>query len=167
MLEINHLRTDVQADGPDATQIQPSDWLAGHVITGLGRADVSLAQSDLTGLEATPFEIVAAPGANKLLVPKVVVARFTYGSASFTSADSDPTIGYGTAGWNPFNVNIKVVGLVDDDLSIYDGSWNTPFGNPPGEMLNKSLVLVAVGALSGGTGCSLRLICDYAVYDLA
>ncbi len=138
---------------------------APHDITGAPLSvDITVTNAELLALDGAPKTLVAAPGANKLIMPTKAAAKFVYGSSGFSTSDSDPTLGYGTAGWNPFNGSIFVASQFEDAVTVdFDFRSNSP--SPPGEVLNKALVLAAVGTLTGGVGCSLRIHIEYTIVD--
>ena len=48
-------------------------------------ATVSVSSAEILALNGTPKQLVAAPGAGKILVPIAVTYKFTYGSAAYTT----------------------------------------------------------------------------------
>lgn len=58
-------------------------------------ADVALTSANVKALKATPITLVAAPGADKAIVPEAIAIVVNYGGTNaFTEADDDLSIGY-------------------------------------------------------------------------
>lgn len=58
-------------------------------------ADVALTSANVKALKATPITLVAAPGADKAIVPEAIAIVVNYGGTNaFTETDDDLSIGY-------------------------------------------------------------------------
>lgn len=52
---------------------------------GVQTAKVSVSSAEIIALNGTPKQLVAAPGAGKILVPVSVAYKFTFGSVAYTT----------------------------------------------------------------------------------
>ncbi len=165
MSDISSITHSTTATGTDsADQVSVSQWNDGHNLVGVPRvAEVTLTNAQLLAIDTTHIQIVPSPGAGKWIYVVSACSYFKYGSAGFDMNGADPTIGYGN-GWNPFNGNLKVEGLVGDNIQT---TFNlTSSGeSDPAEMVDKALNVEQVGTLTGGVGCSLKVSVVYVVLD--
>ena len=152
------------ATGSDsADQVSVSHWNAGHVIVGLPLVtQIELSDEQLRVLASTHVEVVPAPGAGKFIHVISAVGYFKYGSAIFTTDDSNPTLGYGN-GYNVFNGSFLVAGLFDDAITPLDLSTGSSW--IPSEMVDKALNVEAVGDLDDGTGGALKVTVVYVIVE--
>lgn len=165
-MQVTHAEGLASSSNNPALPVSKTVWNDPHVIVGAPLSqDITVTNAELLALAGAPKQLVAAPGASKLVMPTLVVALFRYGSNHFSTDDSDPTVGYGSAGWNPFNGSIHVANEFEDAITIFDLSTSPVSPSPSAEMLDKALVLAAVGTLSGGVGCSLEVHVEYVIVD--
>jgi len=83
-------------------------------------ADVVISSTELKALNATPKTLVAAPGANKVLVPLHAIWFLDYNSAAYAgiAAGEDIAIRY-TDGSGQFLVGCEITGFLDQTEDTY------------------------------------------------
>jgi hypothetical protein len=142
-------------------QVSKNEWNDEHE---LAPADVTVTNAQLLDLHNTHIPIIAAPGAGMWIHVISATGYFTRGGSGFSTDDDSPTLGYGN-GFNIFNGNFKVHSQSDDVILPFNLSTGSN-GFDPAEMVNKALNLEPVGQLSGGVGCSLRVIVYYDILSV-
>jgi hypothetical protein len=97
-MAITHAKVSAKSDGPDASQIRPSDWNADHDVgTTPQWASVNLQPSDILALETTPFEVVPAPGGRKYIVPILGIVHYRFDTTPYTGDGNNFVTGFGTS----------------------------------------------------------------------
>jgi len=154
------------ATGPNdpVYDVSVDQWGEPHTVIGIPMvAELTLANDELLGLSTTHMTVVGNPGAGKWIFVLSAWSYFKRGSSGFTTDDSDPTLGYGN-GYNPFNGNFKVAGQAEDAVTFFDLTATAL--QPPTELVDKAINVEAVGTLSGGVGCQLKVGVVYVVLDV-
>jgi hypothetical protein len=84
---ITHSKVSAVSDGGDAGKVRPSDWNADHVLAAgyfLPRiANLNFNNDEIINLPTTPLELIAAPGANKIILPIACVLSTILNTASY------------------------------------------------------------------------------------
>jgi len=164
-----HLRTDVPADSSNPDEIQPSDWLADHVlvdVASLSRsiqpATVTLSSADILDLHNTPVTLVAAPGAGKWVNVHNVTKYYTFGTVEYTaSIDGTVYIAWGTTA-DETDWNVNVAGGID-----IIGATRVGGTHGASSLVNQPLSACLVGGddLTLGDG-SLTITTWYSIEDV-
>lgn len=136
---------------------------AGALIT----AQVALTSANILAMYATPVQIVAAPGAGKILVADTIVTEWVPTATQYAAGGAvifqyDSTIN--GAGVNTCNTTIAaaIVNAATEDTTILRGSGTVAAA--ASGFLNKGLFISnASGAFTTGTGVA-RITISYRVY---
>lgn len=105
-------------------------------------AEIDLSSAEILALNGTPKEIVAAPGAGKVIVPLATVENFTYNSIAYAT-NTDLAIKHSTLAGNG-----NAVGSVGGTASVI---YFSQFGSSLQAVANDSLVaLVQTGNPTAG-----------------
>lgn len=130
-------------------------------------ADVTVSANELKALNATPKQLVPAPGAGLILVPELVQLFLDYGSAAYDgiAAGEDLNVRY-TNGSGALAVTIEATGFLDATADAY--RWAIPTtGAAVAGVANAALVLsMATGEIATGDS-PLKVRTHYRVIDAA
>ena len=140
---------------------------AGGVVTS-GSAKIALTNAQLTHLHSAPVQLVAAPGAGKILVPTMIIGDLTFGTAAFAAAT--PNIFWGTnAGTSAIGSQAALQawlraganeGLIDD--AVASGAIQAALAN----FANLRLILGDAGADDATGDSTAELILTYNIVTL-
>lgn len=150
--------------------------LAAHAVTSakidasvVQTASVAITAAQWNGMYAAPFELVAAPGANKLIVVDQVQILMTYGSAAFAAG------GVVACQWDATVNGAGVIATTTLSAATFQATASTGFNMNPGVVaetfstcVNKSLCISNVsGAFTTGTGSSFVIKVWYRIVATA
>lgn len=113
--------------------------------------DGSLTSAQINGLDTTAIQIIAAPGANKMILVESVTTKFTYIAPAYTTTGEIWTT------YDETDVNQRITGLIDDiRLTGSNNAWQTNTGVQiklySTSIENKPIKLYCDAAISGGSG---------------
>jgi hypothetical protein len=136
---------------------------------GLGQiqyATVTLTASQMRNLVGTPIQIVAAPGAGKVLVPIYCYALLTFGTTNFSSGATPINISYNSAsGAMQFSASALTA-----SVDVYAWATQTSSllaGIPKATVQNSPLTIVNFGNnYSGGGTSTVQFLIAYSVITL-
>jgi len=164
------------ADAVDVTLALPQDIHTGASPTfvnvnltqnaaTLQYRSVSLNTAAITGMFATPVELIPAPGANKFIVVEAVVIDYTYGGTAFTGGGTISFV-YGTSG---SNASGTMGGALFTTGTTDRLGWSIANGNNSNtrtSVVNQAVNITnATGAFATGNGSAVvKLV--YRVMDL-
>ena len=93
-----------------------TNWSSTAATAIIQSFSVTLTSAQIKALHATPITLVAAPGANKVILPIQISAKFTYGGSNVFVAGAAQAIyaAYGATGntWQPVAINSQVTASV-------------------------------------------------------
>ncbi len=120
---------------------------------------INISSAELLSLNGTPKELVAAPGANKIIALHRIIIKYTYSTAAYATNTTLETIYAGTSA-SPASA-AGVIGQSVDVVSI--GAISTVTSTS--DLTNKALQLrVSTGNPTAGSG-TLKVIVDYSIAD--
>jgi hypothetical protein len=116
-------RTELEAifaDGQAAGSITPQDMRDFLATVPLDYADVVVSSAEILALNATPKTLVAAPGANKILVPRKFLFFLDYNAAAYAgiAAGEDWTVKY-TDSSGDVLAHLETTGFLDQTSDQY------------------------------------------------
>jgi len=186
---ITHTKVSGKSDGADNTKIQPSDWNAEHTITDdyalLRVATKTLTNDEVISLPTTSVEILAAPGANKIIIPIMTVLHANW-VADYGGIDAGAIICIRLANVDVMQLTETIASSVSSLLTgggpdgvsamlgpLYKVASSTVYGISgmyDSDIANKALNIVISGNaldLTGGdAGNTLKVIVYYMVMDV-
>lgn len=131
-------------DGSNEAQPQPLENYATY------EAHATISNGELLALETTAIEVVAAPGANKVIEIASVLLRHNYDTAAFTVAgDSDLVLRYVDAAGVIATQSIEGTGVLDQVADTYTN------GRPKADIIATVAQLVDQAVVIHNTGTSL------------
>lgn len=170
---------------PDLSQYQiPAGFTEGDSLSGLYlkdsaginttnsidalRAEVTLTAAQVRTLNATPITVIAAPGAGKAVIPKVVEVYMPYGTAGYDSvgAGDDLELRY-TNGSGNVIATVEATGFLDATSNqvrfVFPALTITPVANAA------VVVTLGIGEIYGAAGDSglVVRVHDYSIVTLA
>lgn len=124
----------------------------------------TLTSADLKALGGTPFVMVAAQGANTVIVPISITARFVYGTDQFT--DGSITLFYGSAAGISLTIPFAFFVLTGaaDQYNYSPIEWDRPSQVAVGVIDNIDLVIDAISVPVGNLFNDSSLIVEIAYY---
>jgi hypothetical protein len=113
--------------------------------------DGTLTAAQINALDTTPIQVIAAQGANKIVLVESVTAKFTYIAPAYT------TTGEVWTTYDETDVNQRITTLIDDiRLTGSNNAWITNTGVQiklySTSIENKPVKLYCDAAISGGAG---------------
>lgn len=113
--------------------------------------DGTLTAAQINALDTTPIQVIAAQGANKIVLVESVTAKFTYIAPAYT------TTGEVWTTYDETDVNQRITALIDDiRLTGSNNAWITNTGVQiklySTSIENKPVKLYCDAAISGGAG---------------
>lgn len=147
----------------------------GAIVNGTGKvhgAKVELSAAQLSTANVTPLELVAAPGANKAIVPMSMVGWHHFNGTASTLAPL-PKIGYGTVAADVDATQIfQFIDTNGFKLTADSMEQETPDYYPlsvpdiiPAQVINQPLTWVNEGTINGDT--TITVYMQYMVIDLS
>lgn len=110
------------APGDNTTQIATDAFVTAAISAALQTASVTLSAAQVNS--GAVVQVVAAPGAGKMIVPLCVVYEFVRGSAAFVSNGSEFSVSWQSLGLNATNAGITGDSFIDQATSqIFDAGW--------------------------------------------
>lgn len=108
----------------------------------------TLSSADILALKATPIEIAPAPGANKMVVPYLIILTyFGDGATPYdTSGGGNITIGWAAGILNSFDIPNSILEATTDQYIIFDLSGSTATDTDISDIANQPLMIVNNGA---------------------
>lgn len=109
------------------------------------KATVTLSSADILALHTTPVQLVAAPGAGKVLVPMHAILSYTFGTVSYNETGSSPTWGFPSGSTY---TNLGTIGA-----SISNGQTSTQVVRPDSGFFcypNEAIGMTVNAALTDG-----------------
>jgi predicted RecA/RadA family phage recombinase len=160
---------DVTITNEGVTAIGANKVLSSMVEPGLIKtATVAISNAEIKAINATPKELVAAPGANKMIEFLGAVLFHNYGSNALTG-NHDITIGLDSG-----SVAVAaVVGYADFPLKeadhVYAVKPALAFNDAAADVLNKNLALTAAGDFAGNAGADTvwSVVVSYRIVTLS
>lgn len=125
-------------------------------------ADVSISAAELAALNTTPKVIVAAPGANKMIVPISMIIQYKHVSAAYSN---NPNFYFRYPGEinasdsNVNNINVAGSSISRRSAAVINGILTA------GQVFNKSLDLKADANAAGGGNGTMRVRVYYQIMD--
>jgi predicted RecA/RadA family phage recombinase len=163
------LTGDVTVTNAGVTAIGADKVLSAMLEPGLIQtATVEISNAEIKAINATPKELVAAPGANKMIEFLGAVLFHDYGANALTG-NHDITIGLDSG-----SVAVAaVVGYADFPLKTADHVYAVKpalaFNDAAADALNKNLALTAAGDFGGNAGNDTvwTVVVSYRIIDLS
>lgn len=109
------------------------------------KATVTLSSADILALHTTPVQLVAAPGAGKVLAPMHAILSYTFGTVSYNETGSSPTWGFPSGSTY---TNLGTIGA-----SISNGQTSTQVVRPDSGFFcypNEAIGMTVNAALTDG-----------------
>ena len=128
------------------------------------RTQVRVPSASVKALVATDYELVAAPGAGKVIVPHFAVVTLDFNTTAYAWANSDHGI---TIGEMAFDSDAEAQALIEsaDRMSVV---LRPPAGSAAEAAENTALKLAASGTGEPATGDSDLIIdLQYSVHDVS
>lgn len=121
----------------------------------------TLTVAEVLAMNATPIEIIRAPGAGKILLPQFFVLElFSTGHTPFAAGSA---INFGT----PAVADIMSLDATHLTSATDEFGWTSTLqidGVAPADLQNQALSLRAAGsAFTGGTGCIVTVTVGYCI----
>lgn len=145
----------------------------GEPIGGSGAlltASLALSSADILSLNSTPVQIVAAPGAGKIINPVAFLAKLTFATTPYdfddyfsidydgNANDDNPPLGAGNNGVDDFlRSSESVIGLAD-----HESAWAIPIANA----VNRAMVVRATNGDPVGGDSTVYVELQYTVVTL-
>lgn len=140
---------------------------------GVQLAEVTIPAASVATLRATPYTLVAAPGAGYMLVFHQAVIVLKYVAPGFTESAANLLVNYGTSSPTAASEIIEATGFIDQTATtitfgVPDGGAATALGalakfdNLPFVLFNNG-----AGEYGGSGGSSLRVKLFYSVVPTA
>lgn len=135
-------------------------------------ATVSLTSAELLALADTPKQLVAAPGAGKVIVPVYLSAVSRFVTAGYTIAAAvNVATASGNVAMRCWQLELALTGYDDTDEFSFDwalSSSNGPSGGQGDDLsavANQGLRLVATGGNPTDGGGGLKVTLGYVTFD--
>lgn len=110
--------------------------------TGIQTKTVSISSSEIKTLNASPKELIAAPGAGKAIIPMGITYSFTYGTTQYTAGNNIRT-SFSTTTGAALDAGIGGAQITAAANSITNCAQ--PFGNDDNIVENDSIILRNIG----------------------
>jgi hypothetical protein len=127
---------------------------------------VTLTSSQLLNLEATPIQILAAPGTGLMYIIQSVSAQYRYSTAAYTlNSATELTLGFTSAPTSYPVAQIALTGFVDQTHSVITQATFTNSNNTATDVIDQALYAgnnVANLSVGGGT---VTLIISYSIVN--
>ncbi len=121
-----------------------------------GVAEVTITSAQLLALNATPIEVVPAPGANQAIVPTLVALRKEAGTAYTAGAGEDVVLKYTNGSGDECSAQFDSGGFLDqttEELRVGGGAPVADGLTTLEPVANAAVVAhLLVGEVTGGTG---------------
>jgi hypothetical protein len=168
-MTITHTFQSAKSDGADTTVVQPSDWNAAHTIaegyTLLRVASVTLTDAQIKALPTTAIQIVAAPGAGKVIAPLTAII-LTEITTEYTNVNSPSMLVIAEGAASVFDTDADDRALYFPDADIVQLSTLASVTR----MENTALSILSsneLGNFTGGNAANtLKVTVYYMVVDL-
>jgi hypothetical protein len=129
----------------------------------IGTATVTLTAAQFNALNATPIQILAAPGAGKVVIPVTITARTTL--VTNFSGGGTVSLGYQSTA-SPIMASFNAANFQTLADSYYFANQNMTFGVPVAQTQNQPIYITSSGTSTSGTGSTVTFTLNYIVLTL-
>lgn len=126
-------------------------------------ATLTLTDTDVQNLASTPLELIAAPGANKVIIPLTVTCALNYVS-SFTGGGSKLIVQM-TSSIKLWQTSMLDSAQTANQFASGSLGWIGNF-KPTSTYANQPITVTAGSNYTGGTGSTVVITCIYYVLDV-
>ncbi len=135
------------------------------VAAGLSKTAITLTSAQILALHTTGITVIAAPGAGKAVIPRVIEMFYDYGTVAYSGiASGDDFVLRYTDVSGVIAATIETTGFIDQTTNqtrvVINSGSVTPTANAP-------LVIALAGAVTSGDGIVKIVIHSYDVVTLA
>ena len=124
---------------------------------------MSISSSEIKTLNASPKELIAAPGAGKAIIPMGITYSFTYGTTQYTAGNNIRT-SFSTTTGAALDAGIGGAQIIAAANSITNCAQ--PFGNDDNIVENDSIILRNIGTEYATGDGTLKVFMTYKVINL-
>lgn len=144
--------------------MSPEDQAAWQAALGVpGNIVVDVSSAQIKALNASPVELVPAPGANKIIVPVSAVGFLSFGTTQYTVGGGEAVISYPGV----FGSMMSFGNLIVASGNLISARSVSAFADFDGSIINQPLVLTNQSADYADGDGTLKVLVTYNIVDLS